>query len=839
VKSARGLHGGWTSAASAVLLLAIVLAVQRAPLPLPSTLLLAFLGLLLALFVREPNRMGLADWMLVGPYLLAVGVAFGRDLQEVSAPLQLFATIAAAVLAAAAPHARRGGIDQLSFVVAVLLYGATLLQRTEVPAQEVALFAGAAVVRIALARVRRLEQAQESGAASRASSLVLGPAVHRAVFAAALVLLSGPAASQGQRLRQHFEPEMRLLGRQLDALPERVNELVRRVRAAYEQWMGEWAPVPTQGGPPGWVESQLSGQQPLPAARQPGSAGGHVRVLEPDRLRFERDVRQPMDVPGVSNPAVLASVRSERPLEYAPYLRRSVFEAYEGGAWSLPAPGWEPWAGRAVIDVPGRLELWITAEPGGNGELFVPAPFLGTLTSMPLGRDRVGNIRVEGRYDGPVTIAAMTYLGPLELQVQPERRISGGLFQVPDAIRRHPDFRQALAAVRRRRARGENLVEAAAAYCRESFRYTRAPRHDEGADPILEFLRTRRGFCQHYASLCALLLRAEGVPARLGAGLAFGVERAGTWLYGADNGHAWVELWVDGMGWVPLDPTAGTFNLDTGRPSPGIGPAPPPGGAAAPGAAERRGDAGASEGQPSGQAAEPGPDARPLGAPEQPLRGAPEQAADSRPAAGPGAQDPVRRPQQGAEPSLSERLSGLRPGDLVRALAQKLDWLVLGLCAALSLAALATLRRRVRFEDALGDRPALAPDEAAAKLERLRVLLASARSPAEAVELLFQLFSCQMAAWGYGKLRHETEPDFALAVGRALGPDGQAAMESGVALVEEVRYGALEPSEPHATALERALEGVLHAVALSLGLRRPLAFRRPGIRPAAGRRTVT
>ena len=80
-----------------------------------------------------------------------------------------------------------------------------------------------------------------------------------------------------------------------------------------------------------------------------------------------------------------------------------------------------------------------------------------------------------------------------------------------------------------------------------------------GEDAVDRFLFVdRTGFCEQYASAEAVLLRAVGIPARLVTGLAYGVPTAsGQRLYRVADLHAWVELWVQGTGWVTSDPTAG------------------------------------------------------------------------------------------------------------------------------------------------------------------------------------------------------------------------------------------------------------------------------------------
>jgi transglutaminase-like putative cysteine protease len=74
-----------------------------------------------------------------------------------------------------------------------------------------------------------------------------------------------------------------------------------------------------------------------------------------------------------------------------------------------------------------------------------------------------------------------------------------------------------------------------------------------------EFLfDTRRGFCEHYASAFTLVMRAAGVPARVVTGYQGGEFNpiGGYLIVRQSDAHAWSEIWVDGRGWLRVDPTA-------------------------------------------------------------------------------------------------------------------------------------------------------------------------------------------------------------------------------------------------------------------------------------------
>jgi len=105
----------------------------------------------------------------------------------------------------------------------------------------------------------------------------------------------------------------------------------------------------------------------------------------------------------------------------------------------------------------------------------------------------------------------------------------------------------------------EGIAQRALQYFREQpFHYTlRPPRL--AMDPVDDFLfRTRRGFCEHYASSFTFLMRAAGVPARVVVGYQGGErnELGSHLLVRQYDAHAWSEIWLENKGWTRVDPTA-------------------------------------------------------------------------------------------------------------------------------------------------------------------------------------------------------------------------------------------------------------------------------------------
>ena len=92
----------------------------------------------------------------------------------------------------------------------------------------------------------------------------------------------------------------------------------------------------------------------------------------------------------------------------------------------------------------------------------------------------------------------------------------------------------------------------------ESFFYTLTPPllGENGIDQFL--FETRRGFCEHYASAFVFAMRAAGIPARVVTGYQGGERNPvdGYLIVRQSDAHAWAEAWLEGRGWVRVDPTA-------------------------------------------------------------------------------------------------------------------------------------------------------------------------------------------------------------------------------------------------------------------------------------------
>ena len=87
--------------------------------------------------------------------------------------------------------------------------------------------------------------------------------------------------------------------------------------------------------------------------------------------------------------------------------------------------------------------------------------------------------------------------------------------------------------------------------------YTLKEKHVGAKDPAASFLFGNfRGYCVHFAHSAVHLLRNLNIAARVAVGYAVDLRTRGdgsALIIMANTAHAWPEIHVDGIGWIPFD----------------------------------------------------------------------------------------------------------------------------------------------------------------------------------------------------------------------------------------------------------------------------------------------
>lgn len=234
------------------------------------------------------------------------------------------------------------------------------------------------------------------------------------------------------------------------------------------------------------------------------------------------------------------------------YWRGPVFWDFDGRTWTLSS---RMLAGRANFVPTGPpLTYTVTVEPHNRRWLFAldlpgRVPHNADVTADFQLRSRVP-VRTRTRY------AMSSFLDYRATNVDTEQALRA-------ALRLPTGFNPRATALAERWARESAdragiLLRGIEFFRRAGLGYTLTP-PPLGRDSVDDFLfGTKRGFCEHFSSAFAYMMRAAGVPTRVVTGYQGGEVNPvdGYIVVRQADAHAWNEVWLDELGWVRVDPTA-------------------------------------------------------------------------------------------------------------------------------------------------------------------------------------------------------------------------------------------------------------------------------------------
>ena len=125
-------------------------------------------------------------------------------------------------------------------------------------------------------------------------------------------------------------------------------------------------------------------------------------------------------------------------------------------------------------------------------------------------------------------------------------------------------------------ANDPDLIQKLARYVSESGEYDLQTPAYPSKDYAVYFLtEAHRGYCIHFATAAAVLYRAMGIPARVTEGFVVETRAGANTEVLAGDAHAWVEIYRDGVGWIPVEVTArGGYTEEETEPEPSPSPQP-------------------------------------------------------------------------------------------------------------------------------------------------------------------------------------------------------------------------------------------------------------------------
>lgn len=301
--------------------------------------------------------------------------------------------------------------------------------------------------------------------------------------------------------------------------------------------------------PPLW-SVQLSGQQATTGVSDSMSPGDFANLGQSTELAFR------------------VEFADERPPQQQLYWRGLVFSDFDGvtwrpasqkGQWSsrLQAPAWIQNAFATVPDESraAPVNYKVILEPTQQNWLFgLDYPFsqqsdINTTSEFTLSKDQP--VTQQLRYD--VLQFAQMRIDPVLTEASRRENL---------ALPNEGNPQSRALAKQLFEQSGSDPVRYIAAIeqwiNRTEFRYTLSPPRFN-TNRIDEFLfETKAGFCEHYSSSFTFMLRAAGIPARVVAGYQGGEpsRNGNVWEVRQMDAHAWTEVWLEGQGWVRVDPTA-------------------------------------------------------------------------------------------------------------------------------------------------------------------------------------------------------------------------------------------------------------------------------------------
>lgn len=85
------------------------------------------------------------------------------------------------------------------------------------------------------------------------------------------------------------------------------------------------------------------------------------------------------------------------------------------------------------------------------------------------------------------------------------------------------------------------------------------PENVQTPEEFLDYfvLESGQGYCTYFATAFVLLARAEGYPARYAQGFCVPMKGKREVMVTREMAHAWPEVYFEGLGWIPFEPTPG------------------------------------------------------------------------------------------------------------------------------------------------------------------------------------------------------------------------------------------------------------------------------------------
>ena len=253
-------------------------------------------------------------------------------------------------------------------------------------------------------------------------------------------------------------------------------------------------------------------------------------------------------------PAFRARFEGKPPPPSDLYWRGPVLNDFDGFTWRRNRGMYHPGARLEMVGEPTRYR--VTLEPSQQRWLFA-------LDTVDTVSRRDVFIAFQDRQLSvlePIT-STVSYDAVSYLQTRSQGSLANAARRLETALPpdRNPRARALALELRARTGSDAEFARAALAWFRDNgLVYTLEPGVTTIDSVDTTLFDSKQGFCGHFASAYATMMRAAGVPARIVTGYLGGEWNpvGGYLLVRQSDAHAWTEIWLEGTGWTRIDPTA-------------------------------------------------------------------------------------------------------------------------------------------------------------------------------------------------------------------------------------------------------------------------------------------
>jgi transglutaminase-like putative cysteine protease len=252
------------------------------------------------------------------------------------------------------------------------------------------------------------------------------------------------------------------------------------------------------------------------------------------------------------DPAFRVRFAGELPPPEQRYWRGPVLNAFDGFTWRRDRSKF--YVGTPVVTQGPEVRYRVTLEPSNKRWWFA----LDTVDRSPrrdVFKGHDGLLTALDPVNAPVSYDAVSHL---ETRATGELSLLGRRYETRLPTDRNPRARELAQRLRGASASDAAYTQVVLDWFRDNgLEYTLEPGATsiDSVDTVL--FDNKRGFCGHFASAYANLMRAANIPARVVTGYLGGEWNpvGGYLIVRQSDAHAWTEVWLEGRGWVRVDPT--------------------------------------------------------------------------------------------------------------------------------------------------------------------------------------------------------------------------------------------------------------------------------------------